>query len=553
MRVLNTKADMSKSNISKENTCRGIHGAFYYNMHANPGKTLMESAGKTYDYRTVGSQACNVISFINAHTGENECAPGWVGVFCQDRAAAVAAYMGILASSKGFVPLDPDFPGARLNDMLKRSGINLLIVDRQSLARSREVLSQLDTAIHVCVVSFESDIPESDLKDLAGTEGSTQTYHLAQDYDTSESPLEYDVASDLPAYLMFTSGSTGRPKGVAISHGNVRHFLDSVMGIYNFNESDRFSQNFALTFDLSIFDLFVPIEASATICVPSRGENIFIKKYITRNKLTVWFSVPSLVSAAQASRQLSHGIFESLRYSLFCGEPLLVGQARQWQEAAPQSVIENLYGPTEVTIACTRYRWKKTSQMLDADIVPIGSAIGNVITQVLDDNMHEVSPGQRGELVLGGDQVALGYLDDKAQQEVRFPKLATDLTAHYRTGDRVLLDPDDNKLLFIGRMDNQVQLNGYRVELSDIEVVLGNMLGGCQVIVSPRPNYTSCNRIVVFLEKQSADNRNDTDILLESRDHLPYYMVPEKIVLIDKFPQNSNGKIDRKALAELDH
>jgi non-ribosomal peptide synthetase component F len=185
---------------------------------------------------------------------------------------------------------------------------------------------------------------------------------------------EIPAAEDSIAYLLFTSGSTGVPKGVKVSHANVVHFVRSAVSRYGITETDRFSQNFDLTFDVSAFDMFVAWERGACVCCPSQKTLLNPASFIRSAGLTIWFSVPSLASMMTRLGALKPEVFPSLRWSLFCGEPLPQEIAMGWAAAAPNSTVENLYGPTEATIACSAYRWdpERSPLACDRGIVPIG-------------------------------------------------------------------------------------------------------------------------------------------------------------------------------------
>ncbi|WP_369799244.1 AMP-binding protein [Micromonospora sp. M42] len=190
-------------------------------------------------------------------------------------------------------------------------------------------------------------------------------------------PPAAPVAPDEVAYLLFTSGSTGRPKGVPIRHRNVDAFLTCCRDRYPVGPGDRLSQTFDLTFDPSVFDMFVAWGGGATLVVPQPDEVLTPVRFVNERRITHWFSVPSVVSLARRMRMLSPGAMPGLRHSLFAGEALTLEQARAWAAAAPGSVVENLYGPTELTVTCTGHRlpadpadWPATSN----GTVPIGDA-----------------------------------------------------------------------------------------------------------------------------------------------------------------------------------
>ena len=275
------------------------------------------------------------------------------------------------------------------------------------------------------------------------------------------------------AYVLFTSGSTGRPKGVPITHGNVDHFLRFNQRRYGFTPEDVCSQTFAATFDLAMFDMFMAWGAGATLESTPMYAFAALPEFVERKKMTVWFSVPSAISVARRRGGLRPGSMPTLRLSLFCGEALISMMFKDWQAAASQSVVENLYGPTELTIACSAYRWQPTHSPSQCpnNAVPIG-AIYPSLRHILIDRSGQPDPVE-GELCVTGPQMFSGYLNP--QDDIN-KFLLYDSCRWYRTGDRVRLDPatdgataTEEVLHFLGRTDHQLKIRGYFVELAEIE------------------------------------------------------------------------------------
>ena len=208
------------------------------------------------------------------------------------------------------------------------------------------------------------------------------------------------VDNNAPAYLLFTSGSTGTPKGVLVNQGNVTSYLDYVGPRYAINADDRCSQNFDLTFDLSVHDLFVCWDAGATLC-PYPEQYLAPVSIINEKDLTVWFSVPSVVKFASKLGLLEPGAFPSLRLSLFCGEALSARLATLWEQAAPHSIVENIYGPTEATIAISHYRWDpvRSPRECPRGIVPIGWIFEGQQCCIVDDALSPLPAGEPGNSV----------------------------------------------------------------------------------------------------------------------------------------------------------
>jgi acyl-coenzyme A synthetase/AMP-(fatty) acid ligase len=240
----------------------------------------------------------------------------------------------------------------------------------------------------------------------------------------------------------------------------------------------------------------------------------------------------------------------SLRYSLFCGEPLPDAIARAWHTAAPGSVIENLYGPTELTIACLVHRWEPGESPAPGGngIVPIGRPLPGLGAIVVDDDLRPLPPGEAGELLVCGPQTVPGYWNDPVKTAERFVEIDTSperCKRFYRTGDRVVRG-ESGEYSYIGRTDHQIKVLGFRVELGEIESVLLGHEGVVQAAAVGWPwEDGRALGIVAFVSGSVAS----TDALIKSAAAvLPEYMVPSRIVLLEELPLNANGKIDRALL-----
>jgi acyl-CoA synthetase (AMP-forming)/AMP-acid ligase II len=240
--------------------------------------------------------------------------------------------------------------------------------------------------------------------------------------------------------------------------------------------------------------------------------------------------------------------YPSLRWSLFCGEPLPAEIARAWAESAPHSIVENLYGPTEVTIACTLYRWDPERSPGESrhGIVPIGRAFPGMTALVVDPELHEVDPGAQGELLMTGPQVSLGYWQDDEKTAAAFVVPPGRDRVHYRTGDLVRRPVADEPIAYLGRIDHQVKVNGHRVELGEIEAALREIASVDAVVALgwPRTDAGAAG-ITAFIAGSEADPAELRATLAE---RLPDYMVPRQIHMLDAMPLNANGKFDRTAL-----
>ena len=260
-----------------------------------------------------------------------------VGVFGSRSEVSYIAALAALYSGAAFVPLNPRFPADRTRAMISRGDLDAIFVDRLASTQLAAVLDGLEKIPPIW-------LPEND---IAGELASAKSL---------DGPLP-PLPPERVAYLLFTSGTTGIPKGVPILQSNVRAFINWAVDRYQIQPGDRFSQTFDQTFDLSVFDLFVAWEAGACVYAMSPVDLLAPSRFINKNELTVWFSVPSVPAQMRKRNLLGPNTLPTLRWSLFCGEPLPRASAEEWQAAAPNSLVENLYGPTELTIACTVHRW----------------------------------------------------------------------------------------------------------------------------------------------------------------------------------------------------
>jgi amino acid adenylation domain-containing protein len=493
----------------------------------SPERPALEVAGERLSYGELAGHAERIAAAIAASESGDE--PPLTAVFGSRSASTFAGILGALWAGNGYVPLNPSFPLDRCREMLLRSGARTLVVDGE---REGDVAALLEGVAEPPTVIAADAISPSAGKPFA--------------------PVAPRAGDEAIAYLLFTSGSTGRPKGVGVAQRNVVAFLDAIHERYDFGAEDRFSQTFDLTFDLSVFDMFVAWSCGACVCCPSAAQLLSAARFIRDAELSVWFSVPSLGAMMRKLRMLKPDSYPSLRWSLFCGEPLPAEMARAWATAAPGSIVENLYGPTEATIACTIQRFDPDDEDEVNGIVSIGRPLGATGTTVVDEELREVEPGADGELLLSGPQVTPGYWQDAEKTAATFVEPPGTEGIHYRTGDRVRRPSSpDEPLVYVGRLDHQIKVLGHRVELGEIDAALRDASGIDAAIAVGWPlTESGAGGIAAFLGDPDADVAVLRD---ELAGRLPDYMVPRRFELLSELPLNANGKFDRKAmLAMLD-
>jgi amino acid adenylation domain-containing protein len=513
---------------------RSLRSGFVRNAATRPSSAALAVGGDVLTYAELDDGARRHAAALCSRLDR---APRRVGILAARSRAAYTGTLAALYAGATYVPLNPKFPRERLLAMVRSADVQAIVTERAHLPLLESLLA--DVAAPIVVVCADG----------ASGSGVIGAEELERATPLRELP---PVLPHEPAYLLFTSGSTGTPKGVAVTHSNVLHFIDVVSARYGFDESDRFSQTFDQTFDLSVFDLFCAWENGARVCVPQPIELLAPGRYVERHELTVWFSVPSVPALMRRKNLLRPGQFPTLRWSLFCGEPLPVATADEWAAAAPNSVVENLYGPTELTIACLVHRWSEASREISVNgMVPIGRPLPGLGAILLDEELRPVPEDGTGELCVSGPQTVPGYWRDRAKTEERFITVADesgDEARYYRTGDRVRRQPNGD-YVFIGRMDHQVKVLGHRVELGEIEAALLAHAGVTEAAVVAWPiEDGSAQGVVAFV--CGADP--DADRLKEAaRARLPDYMVPRAIHVRASMPLNANGKIDRNALRAL--
>lgn len=521
---------------------RSLRTGFLRSAARFAGRPALQLGGDVLTYRALLARAASLAATLDAHAPAGE--PLLTAVFAHRSISAYAGVLGGLLRGHGYVPLNPAFPVERTRNMLVRAGCQSLIVDAHGARQLDEVLEGVGSPLllllpdHDDVSTFEARWPG-------------HRFLGANDLVSAERWTEGDVDPDGIAYLLFTSGSTGLPKGVMVAHRNVTHFVDAMVERYAITEADRFSQTFDLTFDLSVFDMFVAWERGACLCCPTQSQKMLPAKYVGDCEITVWFSVPSTAVLMSRLRILGPGKFPGLRLSLFCGEALPVEVVQKWAQSAPNSVVENLYGPTELTIACTLYRWDGERSLPESElgVVPIGTPYPGMQVLVADEHQYEVEIGEAGELLMTGPQLTLGYFNDAERTAAAFITPPQRDQIYYRTGDRVRRPPPGKPLVYLGRVDNQIKIQGYRVELGEIEAVLREEAEVDVAIAVGWPVTASgADGVVGFLGTDVADTAAIRDRVIA---RLPPYMHPRELRLMADFPLNANGKVDRRALLQI--
>jgi amino acid adenylation domain-containing protein len=533
-------SDRFRSNAIGFEEQRPLWSGFLRSTGRFPERPAVVAEGKVLSYEELHELACRIAATIQRYPEFSSTALS--AVFAYRSTTGFAGVLGALLAGNGYVPLNRTFPEGRTQVMFERSESRSIVVDAKSLPQLNGLLEGAKERVLVIL---------PDVSDVAPLKTRWPEHHFvgADELQPPSSRREVAAQPDSLAYLLFTSGSTGTPKGVAVAERNVLSFLDYMVERYEVTENDRLSQMFDMTFDLSAFDMFVAWERGACVCCPSQKELIKPDSYIKNSKLTMWFSVPSTAAFMKQLGLLKTGRYPELRVSLFCGEPLPVASIQAWCEAAPNSIVENLYGPTELTIACTLYRWdsQRSAAECEMGIVPIGYPYPGMNYLVVNEELNEVAPGDEGELLMNGPQMSLGYWKDAKKTSDAFITPPGQTETYYRTGDRVRRSRSGGPLVHLGRIDSQIKVLGHRVELGEIEAVVRKHCGCDAVVAVGWPSTSSgYGSVEVFIEGREAGNPLRDAV----RSELPEYMVPRRFHFRDSLPRNSNGKLDRKAISQ---
>ncbi|THA59954.1 amino acid adenylation domain-containing protein [Streptomyces sp. A0958] len=479
----------------------GLLGRFLQGLGLSPDGTALKAGGREHTYRALDLAARTLAGTLLARS------PGAdrVGVLAHRGERAYAGFLAGLYAGAAVVPLNPDYPAERTRAMIEAARVTVLVVDDAGEACLPALGDALDG---VTVVGRETGEPLT---------------------------RPVPVRPEDPAYIMFTSGSTGVPKGVPVSHGNVLHYLRCVQDHFGFGTDDVFSQTFNLTFDLAVFDMFAAWGCGASLVVVPPGAYTRLPAFLTRHRITVWFSVPAVVPLLRRSGALTAGAMPTLRHSLFCGEALLREDAASWQAAADGSAVHNLYGPTELTISCTLHRWDPalSPALCVNDVVPIGRPHPGLRVHLHRDGGEAAGTG---ELCVSGPQMVTGYLDP-ADDRGRY--LSHGGERWYRTGDLVRTLPD-GQLAYIGRLDHQVNVGGVRMELREIDQALRRCAG-----VDEAVTLVAGGVLRAYVTGAAA---NPAALREELGSILPRELIPRRIERLAAFPLNANGKVDRPAL-----
>ncbi|WP_420126163.1 amino acid adenylation domain-containing protein [Longimicrobium sp.] len=493
-----------------------IHELFDAQVRERPDALALIWGDESLTYRELDARA-NQLAHHLVRLGVGPDAR--VGVLLERSVELIVSILAVLKAGGCYVPLDPGYPAERLRLMLADSSVRVLLT-RGELAEVVEA-------------------------------GGLDVIHLDQAADAlAAEPTEAPASGATPenlAYIVYTSGSTGKPKGVMVAH---RHVVQLVVetDYVRFGPGDRIAQASNASFDALTFEAWGALMNGATLVGIPRDVLLSppaLREMLRVERITTLYQTTALLN--QLSRE-QPDIFATLREVLFGGQASDADSVRRLLKAGGPQRLLHVYGPTETTAWCS---WEQVEHVAeDALTVSVGRPTGNQRIYLLDSVLNPVPVGVPGEAYVGGDGVVRGYLDRPGLTAERFlpdPFAVEPGTRMYRTGDRLRLKPD-GKLEFIGRVDEQVKVRGFRIEPGEIEAALTAHAGVHEVRVIVRQDRPGEQLLVAYVVGQA-----DADALREHlRESLPEYMVPSAFVTLERIPLTPNGKLDVKALPAPD-
>lgn len=483
---------------------------------ARPEAPAISYGGVTMTYADLNARANQVASRLRR---EGVTRGGFVGLLMEPSCESVVAMLGIMKAGAAYVPLDPAYPQDRLTFMLKDAGAKVTIAHQKLATMIGESQTQLLFL-------------DSSFKSLRG--------------ESVDNGFTYPEASDI-AYVIYTSGSTGVPKGLCVAHRSVARLVLNTDYV-DVKPTDVIAQGSSQSFDASIFEIWGALMNGAKVAGIKKDDLInpkTLSEILRKERVTMMFVTTALFNQLASD---APGIFETLRYVFFGGEacnPKAV--ASVLKNRPPQNVV-HVYGPTETTVFATHFLVREVRD--SAKTIPIGHPIANTTGYVVDAAGNLAPTGVPGELWLGGDGVAVGYLNRPELTREKFipdPFSQEEGARLYRTGDLVRRR-EDGAIEFLGRIDNQVKIRGFRIELGEIEAALLKHGAVRKAVVLAREDKAGDKKLVAYVEPDPGQTADAVGLKSHLKQSLPDFMVPSAFVVLEHLPLSPNGKIDRKAL-----
>jgi D-alanine--poly(phosphoribitol) ligase subunit 1 len=463
------------------------------------------SGNRVLTFAQLKAQSDALAAHIHSQTAGK---PGPVAVVGHKEPEMLVAFLAAVKAGRPYIPIDISVPAQRAEKILASSGAVLVL--------KPETIAALNLA-------------------------------------PAPAPEKRVEAGD-PFYILFTSGSTGEPKGVVITLANLEAFLDWMCAEQKFPAMGEVFLNQApFSFDLSVMDLYLSLSTGGTLFSVTKDDVASLKNLylaLGRSQVSTWVSTPSFAQMCLIERGFNQAMLPNLRRFLFCGETLAPETASQLLDRFPNAVVWNTYGPTEATVATTSILVDRPV-LAEFSPLPVGRAMPGTELLIIGEDGNPVPEGERGEIHIVGPNVSPGYLARPDLTGKAFYSRAG--TPAYRTGD---WGRCRNSLIFFeGRMDGQIKLHGYRIELGDLEANLRALPEVADALVLPVLKQGKVDALTAFVVPaapvQGSEFEFSSKLKTALGQRIPVYMVPRKFRFLDAFPMTPNGKADRRKLAEL--
>lgn len=480
---------------------------------------------ESINYRELNESSNSIAGWIAKHKG-NDKSP--VVVLGHMQPEMITVFLGCVKAGYSYIPIDLSVPLARIKAIMEDSGAKLVF-----LLENTNLLSEIKD-MNVSIVD------------------STKYYEILKG---NYNDIRYGMEDSDDFYIIYTSGSTGIPKGVRISYRSLNYFVNWGIESFDIKDNSSFLNHAPFSFDLSVMSLYVALFTGGRVL--SIDKDTFLNPRLMyysleKEKVKYWISTPSFVEMFIGDKRFNSDMLPSVKSFIFCGEVLGMETVQYLFLNFYQASVFNSYGPTETTVATSYFRLERDSSINGAS-VPIGSiktlkTIDSPDIYIINEKFEKVKDGEKGEIIVVGQNVGSGYFNDVIKTNLSFFEF--DGKRAFRTRDLGVIK--DNFLFYSGRIDNQVKVKGFRVEIEDIESNLKKIYGVQNAAVIPELGDNKITSLKAFItinkkELSHVDNINQY-IFMKLSKLVPNYMVPEHITIIDELPKTVNHKVDRNKL-----